>query len=195
MTVRRCSEPHPLRVGEEYRYFSTEKIAERSFMEKRYPTRKDIRLTGFNYSNSASYFITICTADRKNLFWAEKKDGTLSQMGKAADREIRELPERFILIKVDKYVIMPDHIHLILTLIGPMPGSEEKTPSIQNIIGSFKARMSNHFGRGNTIWQKRFYDHVIRNEREYSEIWEYIEYNPYKLLDNSQYKESPIKQQ
>ena len=162
-------------------------------MCEKYPTRKDIRLTGFNYANSASYFITICTVNRKNIFWNGLNAFVLSEAGEIVQREIAELPQRFILTKVDKYVIMPDHIHLIITLIGPAPGTDEVTPNIKNIIGSLKARISAQIGGGATVWQKRFYDHVIRNDREYSDIWEYIEYNPYKFLDERKYKSHPLK--
>lgn len=156
------------------------------------PKRKNNRLLGFNYSNSASYFITICTANRRKLFWTDKLDGTLSDQGIAAEQELLALPKRFMLTGIDKYVIMPDHIHLIITLIGAMPGTDEKTPDVKNVIGSFKAKVTGRIGNGNTVWQKSFYDHVIRNNKEYSDIWEYIEFNPCKYLESGKYKEFPI---
>ena len=157
------------------------------------PKRKNNRLLGFNYANSASYFITICTANRRKIFWNDRTDGTLSDQGLIAEQEIIALPERFMLTRIDKYVIMPDHIHMIVTLIGALPGTDEKTPDVKNVIGSFKARVTGRIVNGQSIWQKSFYDHVIRNDKEYSDIWEYIEYNPCKYLESGKYKEFPVK--
>ena len=162
-------------------------------MTENLPKRKNNRLLGFNYANSASYFITICTENRRNIFWSEKMDGSLSDGGSILEQEIKAAPERFALTRIDKYVIMPDHVHLIITLIGAMPGTDEKTPDVKNVIGSLKARVSGKIGKGRSVWQKSFYDHVIRNDDEYSYVWEYIEYNPCKYLQRGAYKDFPIK--
>ena len=85
---------------------------------------------------------------------------------------------------IDQFVIMPDHVHLIVTLHNAGSETSDKTPNIQNIIGSFKARVTGKFGSGKSIWQKSFYDRVIRNETEYAEIWQYIENNPHKYFNH-----------
>ena len=142
---------------------------------------------GFDYSNSASYFITICTAHRQKLFWTDAYDGSLSETGKIADEEILALPDRFPLTEIDKYVIMPDHVHMIITLLGALPGTDKKTPNIANIVGAFKAKVTFRCTDGHdrpavSIWQKSFYDHVIRNDKEYSDTWNYIDGNPRRIV-------------
>ena len=117
-------------------------------MSDEYPTRKDIRLTGFNYANSASYFITVCTAERKRLFWTDYHDYVLSPLGETVERYIKEIPLHYDLISVDKYVIMPDHIHLLLTVIGALPHEDKKQPNISTVIKQFKSAVTN---KGETI--------------------------------------------
>ena len=153
-------------------------------MENNRPERKKNRLSDFDYATPTSYFITICTSNRQNLFWTETFDGTLSEVGNIAEREIKEIPMRFALTNVDRYIIMPDHVHLMITLYNADPEMRQKTPNIQNIVGSFKAKVTSKSGCGKSIWQKSFYDRIIRNETEYVNIWQYIENNPHKYFNN-----------
>ena len=92
-------------------------------------------------------------------------------------------------IFVDKYIIMPDHIHLILTIQGgqsgtPVPTSDNlkmdnKNSVVAKFVSTFKRFCNKEYGKN--IWQQRYYDHIIRNQQDYNEIWEYIENNPQKL--------------
>ena len=98
-----------------------------------------------------------------------------------AEQEILALPDRFHLVGVDRYVVMPDHLHLIVTLYGAMPGTDDKPPVLSNVIGCLKAKISHRIGGSVEIWQSSF-DHIIRNEREYGESWDYIDANPLKYI-------------
>ena len=132
------------------------------------PKRKNNRLLGFNYSNSASYFITICTANRRKLFWTDKLDGVLSDQGIVAEQELLALPKRFMLTGIDKYVIMPDHIHLIITLIGAMPGTDEKTPDVKMLSEASRQKLQDEseteipFGRNRSM---TMLSEIIKNTR------------------------------
>ena len=153
--------------------------------------RKQIRLTHYDYSHPGAYFITICTAGREKLFWeADEKNcepgGTavgaacgrppLSEIGVKLDREIQNLSTVYEFVCVDKYVIMPDHIHMIITISQREAGRPQAAPTISRIINQFKGAVTKAVGR--PIWQKGYYDHVIRNEQDYLDIWDYIDTNP-----------------
>ncbi|MBQ7541671.1 MAG: transposase [Clostridia bacterium] len=135
-------------------------------------------MAGFDYTKAALYFITICTEHRRKIFWAGE-DGTLSKAGTVVRQEILELPDRFAYTEIERYAILPDHVHLMIALT-PQSGDEGKAPNIRNVVGSLKARVSGKIGNGKTVWQKSFYDHIIRNEKDYQEISKYIAYNPCK---------------
>lgn len=149
--------------------------------------RKSNRLSDYDYSNPASYFVTICTRNRVKIFW--RNDNFLSAAGEIAEQEISLLTERFSLLKVDKYIIMPDHIHLIITITDSSLKNEEKSPNLSNIIGSFKSRVSQKAGFENGIWQKSFYDHIIRNQNDYNDAWNYIDnnYKKYFLISENDF--------
>ena len=88
-------------------------------------------------------------------------------------------------LTVDKYVIMPDHIHLLLTIHGPdgHPGRgvpTKRTSVMARFVGTFKRFCNKEYGEN--IWQGRYYDHVVRNQEDYNEIWEYIDGNPQKWI-------------
>ena len=161
-------------------------------MKDIHPKRKHYRLLHFDYSSVSSYFITICTAEKRNLFWAETCDGTLSEKGLIVEEEILALPHRFCLTSIDKYVIMPDHVHLIITLFDSLVGADTDRPqpaadfpppvadrpNIKNVVGCLKAKITKRIGHGASVWQKSFYDHVIRSEKDYANAWDYIDNNP-----------------
>ena len=89
-------------------------------------------------------------------------------------------------LSVDKYAIMPDHVHLLITIHGH-PGTgvpTKRTSVIARFVGTFKRFCNKEYGEN--IWQGRYYDHVIRNQQDYNEAWEYIEYNPRKWIEKEQ---------
>lgn len=153
------------------------------------PKRKNIRLHNYNYSSNGAYFITICTKNKENLLW--KNVGAncvrpleqlpLSKIGIVIENEIYKLNTVYENIKVDKYQIMPNHIHLIIFIYEDSNGRTQFAPTISRIIKQFKGSITKQIGF--SIWQKSFYDRIIRNEKEYQSVWNYINNNPLKYLE------------
>ena len=149
------------------------------------PKRKPIRIEDYDYSTPGAYFITICTANREKLFWdvvgadiIRPQTIPLSAAGKITEQGILQMPEHYENVVVDKYCIMPDHIHLILRIESDTDGRIISAPTVSTVVGSMKRWVSRQIGK--PIWQKSFYDHGIRNQQDYDEIWQYIENNPMK---------------
>lgn len=153
------------------------------------PKRKNIRLNDYNYSSNGAYFIIICTKNKENLLW--KNVGAncvrpldqlpLSKIGIVIENEIYKLNTVYENIKVDKYQIMPNHIHLIIFIYEDSNGRTQFAPTISRIIKQFKGSITKQIEF--SIWQKSFYDRIIRNEKEYQEVWNYIHNNPLKYLE------------
>ena len=99
-----------------------------------------------------------------------------------ADNEIQKLSTVYDAVHVDKYCIMPDHIHFIISINTDENGRTQLVPTISRVMKQFKGSITKQVGR--PIWQKSFYDHGIRNQQDYDEIWEYIENNPLKYALN-----------
>ena len=98
------------------------------------------------------------------------------------------MPERFPFTGIDIYTVMPDHVHLIITLHDdPNTGSSATRPGIKNVVGYLKAKVTKRIGSDTSIWQKSFYDHVIRDDEDYAEIWYYIEANPRRYINNKSF--------
>ena len=151
------------------------------------PRRKRIRLEEFDYSTPGAYFITVCTANREKILWnpvgadiIRPQNIPLSTIGKIVNQGILQIPAHYENVFVDKYCIMPDHIHLIIRIVSSLDGRIISAPTVSTVVGSMKRWVSRQVGR--PIWQKAFYDHGIRNQQDYNEIWEYITYNPMKYL-------------
>ena len=109
----------------------------------------------------------------------------LSEYGKIVDTAIKNIPIKYNAVSVDKYVIMPNHIHLLLQIHGGENGRAMPAPTVSTVIQQMKGYVTKQIGF--TVWQKLFYDHIIRNENDYREIWEYIENNPIKLTEDRFY--------
>lgn len=139
-----------------------------------------MRLCGYDYSQNGKYFITICTKSRREALSDICRGGALLRpIGKISETEIRNLSEQSN-INVDKYVIMPNHIHMIITI---QRVEQSPTPTIADIICAFKSITTKSANKSNSIpgrqiWQRSYHDHIIRNEQEYQRIWQYIDTNP-----------------
>jgi len=160
------------------------------------PKRKPTRLNGYNYSQNGSYFITICTYNRKQLFANivgaihELRENKLTQYGEFVKQIIEILPDRFN-VSIPKYVVMPNHIHLIIK-INNMNDDEKRAiresplqyhrSVVDKIVGFLKMNVSKkiHHSYNEKIWQRSYHDHIIRGEKDYQKIWEYIDTNPSK---------------
>ena len=171
--------------------------------EKDFPKRKNIRLADFDYSTPGAYFITVCTHNRKSTLSHvvgaihESPAIKLTEYGKIVDKFINSPPEH-LKAKIKRYIIMPNHIHMIIEI----PEDEEmrairESPLqsrsvVSKLVGYIKMNSSkeihNKFGNA-TVWQRSFYDHLIRNRHDYIEIAKYIEENPAKWREDELYSE------
>ena len=153
------------------------------------PNRKPTRLKGYDYSTPGAYFITICTNKKLHLFGEIKKEEMhLNDLGKIVQQEILKIESHYTDILLDKYAIMPNHLHMIIRIleaegINPFP---TKRHDIPNIIGKFKAGVTRTVGNAfmhsanTSIWQPSYNDHIICVEIDYIKIWEYIDTNVLK---------------
>lgn len=146
--------------------------------------RKTIRLKNYNYSKAGYYFITICIQDMKCIlcsdeqFSQENKMFKLSAVGSLINDVIRNIPEYYHNVEIDKYVIMPNHLHMILVIHTDENGRTVFAPTVARIVKQIKGYVTKQIGY--SIWQKSYYDHIIRKESSYQEIWQYIDNNPLK---------------
>lgn len=161
-----------------------------------FPNRKPQRLPGYNYAENAIYFLTICTHQKADLFGKVLNTGVvLSDLGQIARNDLVLIPKHFDGVQIDKYIIMPNHIHLVLVLDRYHVTDTDKErsrpfPTVSTIIGLFKSGVSNkihHKQPGLIVWQKSFYDRIIRNESEYYQVLEYIDQNPIRWAEDKYY--------
>ncbi len=159
-----------------------------------HPSRKPNRLPGYDYTQNGAYSVTICTKDRSPILWNASHfprnvgDGSpvpqesfLSWIGAIVRQQITEIPVHYPSVTVDRYVILPDHIHLILFLHRDF-GTGNPSPTVGNVVGWLKYQTTKTVNAkcgtvGVKMWQRSFYDHVIRDERDYIETMQYIDNN------------------
>ena len=151
------------------------------------PRRKPNRLQNYDYASVGGYFITICTDQKRKLFWSEnvgadrirpRDEVSLSKYGRCVQTAIEAIPERYPQYSLLKYCIMPNHVHLMLLCEESCGGRTTSVPTISTVVGQMKRAASK--AAGIPLWQKSFHDRVIRNEKEYLKIWKYIDENPLK---------------
>ena len=150
--------------------------------EKTYPKRKLMRMQDFDYSRTGSYFITICTKDRKNIFGAVGADSISARM---ITRTFSETIKQFNGVESPIFVVMPNHFHAIINLTRT---DMESVPTVSDIVQSFKRYSTVEYAKmvkqgllppfDKQIWQRSFYDHIIRNRDDYNEVYKYIYENP-----------------
>ena len=145
--------------------------AERNKMKENLPKRKNIRLRYYDYSEEGLYFITICKKNREQLLGkiTEENQIKLTKVGTIVEKSIRNLERIYSNITIDEYVVMPNHIHIIIII------NEKNDLTISRIINQYKGGITKKIGY--PIWQKLFYEHIIRNENEYYKIKQYIQSN------------------
>ncbi len=153
------------------------------------PKRKPTRLKGYNYSTPGMYFLTICVKDRKQLLGKIVGGGDfdtpqmiLSEYGAILDKYINLMNEKYSHIKIDKYVIMPNHFHLILNITDYKNGASETAAPYNNETSKFISLLKRYCNKeyGQNVWQSSCNDHIIRGKKDYQKIWEYIDTNPLK---------------
>jgi len=168
--------------------------------------RRSIRLKGYDYTKAGWYFITVCTKNRENLFSnIENGKLILNELGKIARNEWLMTAVIRKNVELDEYLIMPDHIHGIIHIVDEdskgtascaptVPSQTEQfgkpvPNSIPTIIRSYKSAVTRHINisrqtPGVPVWQRNYYEHIIRDEPELNRVRKYIIENPLKWLDN-----------
>ena len=158
-----------------------------------YKNRKYPRLKQYDYSLPGYYYVTIHAQTGAPVL-SEVGRGLapteavihLTEWGEIAKYQLLELERRYPQVKIDKYVIMPNHIHVIIRLLEETAGASPR-PAIPDVICAFKSLTTRVCNKtfatpGLKLFQVSFYDTVLRNERAYQECWRYIEENPIKWL-------------
>ncbi len=168
-----------------------------------FPARKKIRLTNYDYSSCGAYFITICTHKKQNIFGTIRRgdpcgrpdilcrpETELTVLGTIAHKIAEAVATKYN-ISIPKFVIMPNHVHLIIVLTESR-ATARVAPTLGNIVGAYKSLVTNewlHICKQENrsmgeIWQRNYHEHVIRGEQDYSSIWQYIDENPAKWSDD-----------
>ncbi|MGN0978319.1 MAG: transposase [Faecousia sp.] len=138
---------------------------------ERYPSRKNPRLKQHDYALPNYYFVTICSWNKVCCFG---RPGDLNRYGKIAEQGLLEIETHFSNVKVDKFVVMPNHVHAIIVLQG-------NDTDLSTVIGQYKSFVSRQIHvtePGQRVWQTSYHDHVIRDQKGYERIWLYIDSNP-----------------
>ena len=164
--------------------------------EKR-PERKPTRIKNYDYSSVGAYFVTICTKNRAEILsqivGGDVPDAPicikLMPYGVIAEKYIKQLNDIYENISVEKYVIMPDHIHILIVVKKEIDtirqgGASRTSPptkqhsTLSRFVSTFKRFCNKEYGEN--VWQESFYDHIIRNKEDYEEHIKYIHENPMK---------------
>ena len=160
------------------------------------PQRKRIRLPDYDYSSPGAYFVTVCTQNRRCILSdivvgdgvLDVPNVRLSPYGEIVAETLREIEKTYSWLSLDHYVIMPNHIHLLLRLgdNGPSGTPAPTNETLPMLISTFK-RFANR-RCGIQLWQRGYHEHVIRNEKDYLEICRYIENNPARWAEDRYYQ-------
>jgi len=166
------------------------------------PKRKHPRLKEYDYSQNGCYFVTICIKNRLHLLgeipdnesvlpnaWEDNPSLiVLSNIGITVELYIKSKNEIYSGVSVDLYTIMPNHIHLLISIekhenngVGMLPSR----PTLNTILRSFKTMITKHIGY--SIWQSSFYDRIIRDDESYLEVFRYIDENQLKWHEDELY--------
>ena len=170
------------------------------------PKRKNLRLKDYDYASEGAYFVTFCAKNRTYVFWEDVGANIvrpqtalpLSAIGKIVDNKIQLIETIYRGVSVDKYCIMPDHIHMLIVLtnhelehvaetgeqcsplqVAEIKMTETHNPTISRIVKQLKGAVTKEIGH--SIWQKSFVDRIIRSQSGYDAVWEYIHHNPVQL--------------
>ena len=166
--------------------------------------RRSVRLQGYDYSQAGAYFVTICTVQQAELLGQVTDGGVqLNAYGQIVEDCWKQIPAHFPHASVDAYVVMPNHVHgtIIIdraeagsngnpvgaTHASPLPENVRphgpRPGSLGAIVGAFKSAAARRINRrrgtpGTAVWQRNYYEHIVRSERALDAIREYIHQNP-----------------
>ena len=153
--------------------------------------RRSIRLRGFDYAQEGAYFVTICTHHRACLFGEVVDDEMrLNANGRLVNETWMGMPRHYPHVELDTFIVMPNHVHGILVLVGsglqPAPAKMQPLPEIIRGFKTFSARRINRSRStpGKPVWQRNFYDHIIRDEVGLDRIRQYILDNPVRWAED-----------
>ena len=170
--------------------------------------RKNVRLKDYDYSQDGAYFITVCMENHNKLL-SELRRGdhcgcpnvVLTQIGEIAEKTF-DIIENSYSIVIDKYVIMPNHIHFILIKDSVCEGraTARVAPTVGGIVGAYKSIVANEWlkickqnnEKMGRLWQRNYHEHVIRNEEDYRIKWQYIDGNPLNWVEDEYYCDNSI---
>jgi putative transposase len=158
------------------------------------PHRRSIRLTGRDYSWPGTYFVTICTAERKRIL-GRIEDGTMPEnvLGRLVRTHWMAIPREFASVELDAFTVMPNHVHGLIHLhrrvtvnepqYKPAQFAKPDTASITWIVRAFKARVTREARQvlrrpELTVWQRNYFERIVRTGQEYKEVYRYIFENP-----------------
>ncbi len=172
--------------------------------------RKSIRLKDYDYSQEGLYFITICSHNKECIFGeivgagssrpndnlivnTKENEIILNKIGMVIKDEYINLKNKYKNIKCHEYVIMPNHFHCLIEIIKHQEGG--KTPTLAEIIGYFKFQTTKKYNemleikneRFLSLWQRNYYENIIRNEKRHLQVIEYIENNPKNWVEDRYY--------
>jgi putative transposase len=146
--------------------------------------RRSLRLQEYDYSQAGAYFVTICVQGRECLL-GEIVEGEmqLNNYGKIARDCWHDLPHHYVNIELDAFVVMSNHMHGIIVLVGAGLRPAPTNPPLSKIIRAFKSFSSRKINElrnttGSPVWQRGYYEHIIRDDKSLNRIREYIVNNP-----------------
>ena len=142
-----------------------------------FASRKPTRIPNYDYSQNNYYFITICTHEKACIFGTVEK---LNQFGEIARQDLQKLENCYEGVKVDNYIVMPNHIHAIIVM-------NECKCSLSQVIGLYKSGVTKKIRQLDPemqVWQRSYHDHIIRNQAVYEKIWNYVQFNREKWKED-----------
>jgi putative transposase len=152
--------------------------------------RRSLRLKGYDYTHAGAYFVTIRAQDQACLF-GKVVSGCmcLNDAGHMLARLWNDIPARFMDIEIDAFVVMPNHLHGIIVLPDAADGATKKAaPALGEVVAAFKSATTVHYIRGvktrawpafrRRLWQRNYYEHVVRDDKALDRIRQYIDENP-----------------
>jgi len=158
--------------------------------------RRSLRLQGYDYGGAGAYFLTLCAHQRACLF-GDILDGIMheNEAGQAVREAWESLPDRFPDAELDAFVVMPNHVHGILLI-----GDSHEHDHLGRVVGAFKSLTVYRYNQGvvgegwprytGKLWQRNYYEHVIRNEETLDQIRRYIMGNPGQWLDDPEHPQA-----
>ena len=164
--------------------------------------RRSLRIPGYDYSQNGAYFITICTHNHKCIF-GNIIDGEmkLNGFGEIAWEYMNTIPEHFLYIDLGEIIIMPNHVHGIIIINETNSecngvGVQHAAPLLSTIVRSYKSSVTNQINKiRNTpkspVWQRNYWEHIIRDEKSFDEISTYIINNPGKWQFDKLFQSDP----